>query len=155
MTGGKATGSQVELIGPVGGAFCFALAACLVLTGPTLALTGESLWGAVCPALVTLPIGIALAVETYRWRRNARRFRTAAIRAEAEIIAVRIRPGGENPDVAELRVRISGPGFEPFVAECEVPTGVPHPRAGDRRRVLVDPADRRFAIGADHLHDEG
>ncbi|MFC8527242.1 hypothetical protein [Nocardia sp. NPDC057227] len=123
-------------------------------TGPVIALIGDSLWDALCPALVTFPIGLALAVQTYRWRRTARRFDTAAVPAEAEILAVRIRAGGENPDVAELRVRISGPGFDAFEAACEIPTGVPHPRIGDRRRVLVDPADLSFAIGYDHLFDE-
>ncbi|MEV0355655.1 hypothetical protein AB0H71_06265 [Nocardia sp. NPDC050697] len=145
---------QVDFIGPVAGAFTAVLAAGLIATGPAIALTSDSLWDALCPALVTFPIGLALVVQTYRWRRTARRFDAAAVPAEAEIRAVRIRAGGENPDVAELRVRITGPGFDTFEAACEIPTGVPHPRIGDRRRVLVDPADLSFAIGYDHLFDE-
>jgi hypothetical protein len=65
-----------------------------------------------CPAIITFPIGLAIAVTTYGQRWDAKRFRDAGVISTAEIVAVRIRQGGENPDVAELRVRISGPGFD-------------------------------------------
>ncbi|WP_109522615.1 MULTISPECIES: hypothetical protein [Nocardia] len=154
MRGNGIRAGQVELIGPVAGVFSYTIAVGLVIVGPVFAVTGDSLWSGLCPALVTFPIGLALTVQTYRWRRSARRFRTAAVPATAQIIAVRIREGGENPDIAELTVRISGPGLDTFEADCEVPTGVPYPRIGDRRRVMVDPADSSFAIGYDHLFEQ-
>jgi len=42
---------------------------------------------------------------------------------------------GEGQDIAELTVGISGPGFERFDADCEVPTGNVRPQVGDRRTV--------------------
>lgn len=131
----------------------YSIAAGLILLGPVLALTGDSLWDALCPAIITFPIGVAVAVTTYGERWNAKRFRVAGVVSTAEIITVRIREGGENPDVAELRVRISGPGFDTFEADCEVPAGIPRPRIGDRRQVVVDPSDCTFAIGYDHLFE--
>lgn len=74
--------------------------------------------------------------------------------ATARILAVRIRQGGENPDVAELRVRVSGPGFDTFDADCEVQAAVPHPRPRDRRNVIAHPSDNTFAIGYDHLWED-
>lgn len=134
--------------------FTYSIAAGLMLLGPVLALTGDSLWDGLCPAIVTVPIGLAVVVTTYRDRRNAKRFRDAGVISTAEIVAVvRIRQGGENPDVAELRVRISGPGFDTFAADCEVPAVLPLPRIGDRRQVVVDPSDYTFAIGYDHLFE--
>ncbi|WP_156161720.1 hypothetical protein [Nocardia vulneris] len=153
MSEGERSAGQVELIGPVAGVFTYAVAAALVAAGPVIALAGDSLWNGLCPGIITMPIGVALAVTTYQWRWNAKRFDKAAVPATAEIIAVRIVAGGENPDVAELKVRISGPGFDTFEAECEIQTGVPYPRPGDRRRVVVDPSDRTFAVGYDHLFE--
>ncbi|NUS44370.1 MAG: hypothetical protein HOQ24_11860 [Mycobacteriaceae bacterium] len=151
MSGSGGGASQVELIGPVAGAVMYSIAAGLVIAGPAIAVAGDSWWDGLCPGIVTFPIGIAIAVQTYEWRRNARRFRTAAVPATAEIIAVRIREGGENPDVAELKVRISGPGVDTFEADCEESAGVPYPKIGERRRAMVDPSDSTFAIGYDHL----
>jgi hypothetical protein len=142
--------SQVELVGPVAGVITYVIAAGLILTGPIVAWTAAPA-DALCPGIITFPIGIALAVQTFEWRGTERRFRTAGVVTTAEITAVRIRKGGESPDVAELRVRISGPGIEPFKAECEVPNVAPSPRVGDRLQVVVDPADNSFAIGYDHL----
>ncbi|WP_280399388.1 hypothetical protein [Nocardia carnea] len=151
MSGGDEKGPrQVELIGPVAGAITYVIAAGLILTGPIVAWTASPA-DALCPGIITFPIGIALAVQTFEWRGTERRFRAAGVVATAEITAVRIRRGGESPDVAELRVRISGPGIEPFEAECEVPAVAPAPRVGDRLHVVVDPADNAFAIGYDHL----
>ncbi|MBL1079242.1 hypothetical protein JK358_33035 [Nocardia sp. 2] len=153
MSGSDSSASQVELIGPAAGVFTYTIAAVLVLTGPIFFIAGDSFWDALCPALVTFPIGVALAVHTYEWRRNAKRFKAVAVEATAEILTVVIRQGGENPDVAELKLRISGPGFDTFVADCETSSGVPHPRIGDRRHVMVDPSDNTFAIGYDHLFE--
>ncbi len=154
MSGSDSAPRQVELIGPVARVFTYSIAAGLMLLGPVLALTGDSLWDGLCPAIVTVPIGLAVVVTTYRDRRNAKRFRDAGVISTAEIVAVvRIRQGGENPDVAELRVRISGPGFDTFAADCEVPAVLPLPRIGDRRQVVVDPSDYTFAIGYDHLFE--
>ncbi len=145
---------QVELIGPVAGVITYAIAACLVLVGPIVALTADSPASALCPGIITFPIGLTLAVQTYKWRGTERQFRSAGVPATAEILSVRIRKGGESPDVAELRVRISGPGFAPFKADCEVPAGAPPPRVGDRRQVVVDPSDNSFVIGYDHLFEQ-
>ncbi|MGI5217639.1 hypothetical protein [Nocardia sp. CA-290969] len=143
---------QVELIGPVAGVITYVIAAGLILTGPVVALTASPA-DALCPGIITFPIGIALAVQTYEWRGTERRFQAVGLPATAEITAVRIRQGGESPDVAELRVRISGPGVDPFKAVCEVPSLSPRPQVGDRLRVVVDPSDNSFAIGYDHLFE--
>lgn len=143
---------QVELIGPVAGVITYVIAAGLILTGPIVALTASPA-DALCPGIITFPIGLLLAVQTYEWRGTERRFRTAGVIGTAEITSVRIRPGGESPDVAEMKVRISGPGFDTFVADCEEDTGAPRPRVGDRRHVVVDPTDLSFAIGYDHLFE--
>ncbi|MGW1739429.1 hypothetical protein ACWCPQ_11525 [Nocardia sp. NPDC001965] len=133
--------------------FTYSIAAGLMLSGPVLALAGDSLWDALCPAIITFPIGLAIAMTTYGQRSNVKRFRAFGVISTAEIVAVRIRKGGENPDVAELRVRITGPGFDTFVADCEIPAVVPLPRVGDRHQVVVDPSDYTFAIGYDHLFE--
>ncbi|MEV5646806.1 hypothetical protein AB0L57_01020 [Nocardia sp. NPDC052254] len=153
VSGSDGEPRQVELIGPVAQVFTYSIAAGLMVAGPALALTGDSLWDGLCPTIVTFPIGLAIAVTTYGERWNAKRFRNAGVVSTAEIVAVRIRQGGENPDVAELRVRISGPGFDTFAADCEVPAVLPLPRIGDRRQVVVDPSDYTFAIGYDHLFE--
>ncbi|MGW6332819.1 hypothetical protein [Nocardia rhamnosiphila] len=153
MSGSDREPRQVELIGPVAQVFTYSIAAGLMLLGPVLALTSDSLWNGLCPAIITFPLGVAIAVTTYGQRRDAKRFRAVGVVSTAEIMAVRIRKGAENPDVAELRVRISGPGFDTFEANCEVPAGNPLPRVGDRCQVVVDPSDRTFAIGYDHLFE--
>jgi hypothetical protein len=145
---------QVELIGPVAQVFTYSIAAGLMLSGPVLAVTSDSLWNGLCPAIITFPIGLAIAATTYGQRWDAKRFRAVGVISTAEIVAVRIRKGGENPDVAELRVRISGPGFDTFKADCEVPAVLPLPRIGDRLQVVVDPSDYAFAIGYDHLFEQ-
>ncbi|MFI5717138.1 hypothetical protein [Nocardia sp. NPDC051750] len=153
MSGSDEKGpSQVELIGPVAGVITYVIAAGLILTGPVIALTASPA-DALCPGIITFPIGMALAVQTFEWRGTERRFRAVGLLATAEITAVRIRQGGESPDVAELRVRISGPGVDPFTSDCEVPSVAPRPQVGDRLRVVVDPADNSFAIGYDHLFE--
>ncbi|MGA6205984.1 hypothetical protein ACPESR_14670 [Nocardia testacea] len=153
MSGSDREPRQVELIGPVAQVFTYSIAAGLLLSGPVLALTGDSLWDWLCPAIITFPIGLAIAVTTYGQRWDAKRLRDAGVISTAEIVAVRIREGGENPDVAELRVRISGPGFDTFTADCEIPSVLPLPRVGDRHQVVVDPSDYSFAIGYDHLFE--
>ncbi|WP_328393567.1 hypothetical protein [Nocardia sp. NBC_00416] len=153
MSGSDREPRQVELIGPVAQVFTYSIAAGLMLLGPVLAWTGDSLWSGLCPAIITFPIGVAIAVTTYGQRRDAKRFRAVGVISTAEIVAVRIRKGGEDPDVAELRVHISGPGFDMFKADCEVPAGIPRPRIGDRLQVVVDPSDCTFAIGYDHLFE--
>ncbi|MFI9534974.1 hypothetical protein ACIG56_17215 [Nocardia fusca] len=154
MSGSDREPRQVELIGPVAQVFTYSIAAGLILSGPVLALTSDSLWNGLCPAIITFPIGLAIAATTYGQRWDAKRFRAVGVVSTAEIVAVRIRQGGENPDVAELRVRISGPGFDAFKADCEVPAVLPLPRIGDRLQVVVDPSDYAFAIGYDHLFEQ-
>jgi hypothetical protein len=53
--------------------------------------------------------------------------------------------GGEDPEVAELGVRISGTGVETFEAACELRIRRPLWAVGDTFDVVVDPADRSFA----------
>ncbi|NUP27295.1 MAG: hypothetical protein HOQ36_20685 [Nocardia sp.] len=154
MSGSDREPRQVELIGPVAQVFTYSIAVGLMLSGPVIALTSDSLWNGLCPAIITFPIGVAIAVTTYGERWNAKRFRAVGVVSTAEILAVRIREGGENPDVAELRVRISGPGFDTFKADCEVPAGIPRPLIGDRLHAVVDPSDNSFAIGYDHLFEQ-
>lgn len=153
VSGSNSAPRQVELIGPVAQVFTYSIAAGLMLSGPVLALTSDSLWNGLCPAIITFPIGFAIAATTYGQRWYAKRFRAVGVVSTAEIVAVRIRQGGENPDVAELRVRISGPGFDTFKADCEVPAGDPRPQIGDRLQVVVDPSAGNFAIGYDHLFE--
>ncbi|MFI6310724.1 hypothetical protein ACIBEK_11490 [Nocardia fusca] len=154
MSGSDREPRQVELIGPVAQVFTYSIAAGLMLSGPVLAVTSDSLWNGLCPAIITFPIGLAIAATTYGQRWDAKRFRAVGVVSTAEIVAVRIRQGGENPDVAELGVRISGPGFDTFKADCEVPAVLPLPRIGDRLQVVVDPSDHAFAIGYDHLFEQ-
>ncbi|MFQ6230086.1 hypothetical protein [Nocardia sp. NPDC002869] len=154
MSGSDREPRQVELIGPVAQVITYSIATGLMLSGPVLGLTSDSLWNGLCPAIITFPLGVAIAVTTYGQRRNAKWFRAVGVISTAEIIAVRIRKGAENPDVAELRVRISGPGFDTFTADCEVPAVLPLPRIGDRLQVVVDPCDYTFAIGYDHLFEQ-
>jgi hypothetical protein len=64
-----------------------------------------------------------------------------------EIIAVEgIRGGGEDTAVAELRIRISGTGFETFDAACELTAGRPPWAVGDTLDIVVDPADNSFVV---------
>ncbi|QKT13709.1 hypothetical protein [Rhodococcus sp. W8901] len=147
---------QVELIGPAGGVMTYSIAGGLILAGPIAGWADGSLATGLWWGVFTLPIGIGLAVSTYGWRWDEKRFRAAGIAATAEILAVnRIRGSDEGQDIAELTVRISGPGFDTFDAGCEVPTGSVRPQVGDRRTVMVEPSDLTFAIGYDHLfqHD--
>lgn len=133
--------------------FTYSIATGLMLSGPVLALTSDSLWNGLCPAIITFPLGAAIVATTYAQRRDAKRFGAVGVVSTAEIVAIRIRKGAENPDVAELRVHINGPGFDAFKADCEVPAALPRPRIGDRFQVVVDPSDYAFAIGYDHLFE--
>ncbi|MGW1737678.1 hypothetical protein ACWCPQ_02595 [Nocardia sp. NPDC001965] len=138
---------QLTPIGPVAGAFGYCAAAGMILMGPAFALWGKSWWDGLCPGLVTLPLGVALAFAVAEWRRSARRFAAAGLPATAEIIAVEgIRGGGEDTEVAELRIRISGTGFETFDAACELTAGRPPWAVGDRLDIVVDPADNSFVV---------
>ncbi|QLY30000.1 hypothetical protein H0264_33160 [Nocardia huaxiensis] len=143
---------QVQLIGPVGGGFTYLLAAAMMLVGPVSGAFGESLGDALCAGVFTFPLGIALAFSAFEWRASARRFDAVGVRGTAEIVAVkRVRGGGEEERKVELIVRISGGGFDAFEAECEVGARDPLQVVGERFDVMVDPEERTFAVGFDHL----
>lgn len=137
---------QLTPLGPVAGAFGYCVAAGLILTGPVFALLGESWVSGLCPGICTLPFGVGFAFAVAEWRRSAKRFAVAGLAATAEIVAVDgIRGGGEDPEVAELTVRISGTGVASFEAACELRSRRPPWAVGDTFEVVVDPADRSFA----------
>ncbi|GGL39735.1 hypothetical protein [Nocardia jinanensis] len=77
-------------------------------------------------------------------RREEKRFAAAGVAAAAEVIAVRGIRGGT--EVAELAVRIRGTGFDPFVTDCDLPVRQPPWAVGDTFDVVVDPADKFFAV---------
>lgn len=147
---------QVELIGFAAGVMTYSIASGLILAGPIAVWIDGSLATGLWWGVFTFPIGIGLAVSTYGWRWEEKRFQAAGIAATAEILAVnRIRDTDEGQDTAELTVRISGPGFDTFDADCEVPTGGVRPKIGDQRTVMVEPSNLTFAIGYDHLFQPG
>ncbi|MEV6426879.1 hypothetical protein [Nocardia sp. NPDC051463] len=138
---------QVEPIGPVCGAFGYCAAVGLMRTGPLFAVTGDSWADGLCPGIFTVPLGLGLAVSVVDWRRSAKRFEAAGVVGTAEIIAVDgMHISGEADEVAELTVRISGPGFDTFDADCERNTRDPAWEVGDRFAVVVDPIDMTYAI---------
>lgn len=142
---------QVELIGPYAGVFTYVLGAGLMLVGPLVAVAGDSWAGGLCSGVVTLPIGLGLLVSTYGWRRTERNFQAVGVPGIAEVRSVdKIHPGGENPDTADLTIRITGSAFETFTAVCSLDhhAGL---SVGHTFSVIVDPADNSFAIGYDHL----
>ncbi|MFE3104488.1 hypothetical protein [Nocardia tengchongensis] len=142
---------QVELIGPYAGVFAYATGACLTLIGPLLGLTGDGWFDGLCAGVFTFPIGLVLVASAYEWRRAERRFQAVGVPGTAEVLSVnQIRPGGENPDMADLTIRITGPTFDTFTAECSLEnhSGM---KVGHTFNLMVDPTDNSFAIGFDHL----
>jgi hypothetical protein len=138
---------QVELIGPVAGVVTYSIAGGLILAGPIAGWGDGSLATGLWIGVFTLPFGIGIAVSTYRWRWNEKRFQAAGIAGTLKILAVnRIRSSDESQYIAELTVRISGPGFDTFETDCEVPTSSMRPQFGDRLTVMVEPSDLTFAI---------
>lgn len=146
---------QVELIGFAAGMMTYSIAGGLLLAGPIAWWADGSLAAGLWWGFFTLPIGIGLAVSTYGWRWEEKQFQAAGIAATAEIVAVScIRGNDGSQDTAELTVRISGPGFDTFDADCEVLTGTVRPQIGERRTVMVKPSGLTFAIGYDHLFQQ-
>ncbi|MFI6866639.1 hypothetical protein [Nocardia sp. NPDC050406] len=146
MSSSRAQPIQAQPIGPVGGAFCYAVAVALLGAGPLCALLDKSWFAGVIPGIFTFPIGVALVAHTVMWRSQARQLAGGA-EAIAEILSVdRIRPTGEGDETAELTIRLSGPGFEPYDAPCELPVRSRPFAVGDRFDAVVDPDDHTFAI---------
>ncbi|MGW4533206.1 hypothetical protein ACWEOI_19875 [Nocardia sp. NPDC004340] len=142
---------QVELIGPYAGVFAYATGVVLTLIGPILGLTGDGFADGLCVGVFTFPIGLLLLASAYEWRRAERRFQAIGVHGTGEVLSVNeIHPGGENPDTADLTIRITGPTFAPFTAECTLGnhSGL---TPGHTFNLMVDPTDNSFAIGFDHL----
>ncbi|MFQ6329263.1 hypothetical protein ACLMAL_24430 [Nocardia sp. CWNU-33] len=92
-------------------------------------------------------VAIPEPAAVVEWRRLAERFDAAGVAGTAEVISVDgMHISGEAYEVAELTVRISGPGFDTFDADCERGTRDPAWEVGDRFAVVVDPVDLTFAI---------
>ena len=79
-----------------------------------------------------------------RARRDLRRLETVGVVATAEIMAVRPASLGEESGI-ELRLLISGSGFEPFesASQCKDHPGL---KVGVRLNAVVDPTDGLYAI---------
>ncbi|MFD7845734.1 hypothetical protein ACFV4K_22690 [Nocardia sp. NPDC059764] len=146
---------QVELIGPYAGVFTYTTGAALTLIGPILGLTGYGWADGLCASVFTFPIGLGLVASTYEWRRTGRRFQTVGVPGIGEVLSVNeIHPGGENPDTADLTIRITGPTLDPFTADCTLDNHSGLTR-GHTFDLMVDPTDNSFAIGFDHLFPQG
>lgn len=49
---------QVEFIGPVAQVFTYSIVTGLMFSGPVLALTSNSLWSGLSPAIIIFPLGM-------------------------------------------------------------------------------------------------
>ncbi len=122
-----------------------------MLSGPLLGLTADGWASGLCAGVFTFPIGLAVVASAYEWRRAERRFQAVGVHGTGEVLSVNeIRPGGENPDMADITIRITGPTFDTFTADCTLEN---HSRmtTGHTFNLMVDPTDNSFAIGFDHL----
>ncbi|YCN58128.1 hypothetical protein AB9M10_12415 [Rhodococcus erythropolis] len=87
---------QVSLIGFAAGVMTHSIASGLILAGPIAGWIDDSPATGLPWGVFTFPIGIGLAVSTYGWRWEEKRFQATGIAATSEILAVnRIRDSDE------------------------------------------------------------
>ncbi|MGW7292316.1 hypothetical protein ACWGIB_07980 [Streptomyces xiamenensis] len=94
-------------------------------------------------------VGLGTLLHNRERRRSTRRLATQGVDGAAEVIA--IGPGEVMPDGLatqhELRLRVTGPGFEPFEASSVEPDNhFPGVVVGSRLAVVVHPPSREFSL---------
>ncbi|WP_432052688.1 hypothetical protein [Streptomyces xiamenensis] len=94
-------------------------------------------------------VGLGTLLHNRDQRRSTRRLATQGVDGAAEVIAIgteEITPDGLSTQHA-LRLRVTGPGFEPFEASSTEPDGhFPGLVVGSRLAVVVHPPSREFTL---------
>ncbi|WUH92123.1 hypothetical protein OG900_19755 [Streptomyces sp. NBC_00433] len=146
---GGATARQANIGGPASRALARAVGVTTWAVGlvlPALALFGDLAWTWSLFLLLTTPLGFVMWWEADDAKDDTVRLQRSGRRARAELVRLeRVDPGDGSPDVAVMRLRISGEGVPDFEAtyRCDHEDRF---TVGTRFVAVVDPSDNLFTL---------